>query len=191
MTLLVTPYSKLLFRIYDRSAFKKDSLIGEHTLDLFTVLKRNGGRLDNTALSLDLKKNPSSSDQHTVGEMVIALEGMQIDLSAIPTVSPPVGLSVLPANSSGFEPDPAVAAVAADLPAASASSSNHSDNNTRRRSPLMNGMREASSGKKSAPKLPPLPKENGGYRRASSDSHNITNSGQGTRLDITLFSLPS
>ncbi len=35
MTLLVTPYSKLLLRIFDHSSFKRDALIGEATLDIF------------------------------------------------------------------------------------------------------------------------------------------------------------
>jgi len=35
MTVLVTPYSKLLFRLYDHSAFKKDTLVGEGSFELY------------------------------------------------------------------------------------------------------------------------------------------------------------
>merc|ERR1719505_473577 len=37
MSLHVTPYSKLVFRVYDHSTFKKDALLGDCSLDLYSV----------------------------------------------------------------------------------------------------------------------------------------------------------
>jgi hypothetical protein len=46
-SLHVTPYSKIVFRIYDHSTFKKDALLGDCSLDLYSVLKKNSGRCQN------------------------------------------------------------------------------------------------------------------------------------------------
>merc|ERR1719391_1733612 len=47
ISVIVTPYSKINFRVYNHSTFKKDSVIGHCSLDLFSVLKVNGGKCDN------------------------------------------------------------------------------------------------------------------------------------------------
>ena len=39
MSLMVTPYTKINFRLYDYSTFKKDALLGEVCLDFYSVLK--------------------------------------------------------------------------------------------------------------------------------------------------------
>jgi atrophin-1 interacting protein 5 (WW domain-containing E3 ubiquitin protein ligase 1) len=57
ITLLVTPYSKVLFRLYDHSAFKKDSLFGEASVELYGILVKHDGRLSRLTMSLDLKSN--------------------------------------------------------------------------------------------------------------------------------------
>jgi len=106
MSLHVTPYSKLVFRVYDHSTFKKDALLGDCSLDLYSVLKKNGGRCQNQELALDLTcsdhKNGHSSD--TVGILNVRLDGLVVDLLSLPAASPPV-MSVL--TSSPVSPEPA------------------------------------------------------------------------------------
>ena len=103
----MTPYSKLVFRVYDHSTFKKDALLGDCSLDLYSVLKKNGGRCQNQELALDLTcsdhKNGHSAD--TVGSLNVRLDGLCVDLSSLPAASPPV-LSVLQA-SPGSPPEAA------------------------------------------------------------------------------------
>ena len=48
LSLTVTPYiSKIVFRVYDHGTFKKDALLGDCSLDLYSVLKKNNGRCHN------------------------------------------------------------------------------------------------------------------------------------------------
>ena len=115
MTLMVTPYSKLLFRLFDKSAFKKDSLLGEHTMELYGVLKKNEGKLEELTMSVDLYHatpnkavNGNGEQQGTmsvkIGELVIQLDGMTVDMNATPSASPPIhtagAASTSPTNSS-------------------------------------------------------------------------------------------
>ena len=44
ISVIVTCYSKLVFRVYNHSTFKKDALIGQASLDLFSVLKQTNGK---------------------------------------------------------------------------------------------------------------------------------------------------
>ena len=44
ISVIVTCYSKLVFRVYNHSMIKKDSLIGQCSLDLFSVLKQTNGK---------------------------------------------------------------------------------------------------------------------------------------------------
>ena len=102
ITLLVTPYSKILFRLYDHSSFKKDTLVGEYTLNLYNVLKTRDGKCQNATISLDMtseskhsggllngySSSPSSSQK--VGELVVVLDGLTVDMNAVPAASPPV-----------------------------------------------------------------------------------------------------
>ena len=113
ITLLVTPYSKILFRLYDHSSFKKDTLVGEYTLNLYNVLKTRDGKCQNATISLDMTSeaknsggllngySSSPSSSHKVGELVVALDGLNIDMNAVPAASPPV-MSVV---ASPFPPE--------------------------------------------------------------------------------------
>jgi hypothetical protein len=130
VTLLVTPYSKVLFRLYDHSAFKKDALMGETGIELYGILVKHDGHLARLTMSLDLKGSsdgrkesahkPVSSNsenglnnnnnvQQKSGELVIILDGLTIDMTSIPVASPPVAVSVVP---SAYDPIIAAAVVA-------------------------------------------------------------------------------
>jgi hypothetical protein len=56
----VTPYSKFLFRLFDHSSFKKDTLVAEASLDLYPLLVKNNGKCQMFKTSLELfLSNPS------------------------------------------------------------------------------------------------------------------------------------
>jgi len=93
-SVIVTPYSKIVFRVYDHSILKKDSLLGDCSLDLFSLLKKHCGRCENQELALDLKSSDAkSSAEVNIGSLHIKLDGVNIDLRQLP-VSPPA-VSVL------------------------------------------------------------------------------------------------
>jgi len=97
LTVVVTPYSKIVFRVYDHSILKKDALLGDCSLDLYSVLKKNCGRCQNTELALDLVScEARGGHEATVGSLHIKLDGISVDLLQFPASagSPPV-LSVL------------------------------------------------------------------------------------------------
>ena len=100
LTVVVTPYSKIVFRVYDHSILKKDSLLGDCCLDLYSLLKKHCGRCQNQELALDLKSSDNKNGNSTevnIGSLYIKLDGLNVDLRQVPAASPPV-MSVL--NSS-------------------------------------------------------------------------------------------
>ena len=94
MSLMVTPYTKINFRLYDYSTFKKDALLGEVCLDFYSVLKKHCGRCHKLDLGLDLRvsdsKNGASPSDTKIGTLHIVLDGLTVDLRQIPAASPPV-----------------------------------------------------------------------------------------------------
>jgi len=128
-----------MFRLYDHSAFKKDSLVGEAVLELYGILVKHDGRLQRLTMSLDLKSSGNDGHHHSrkdshkssqqsnsdnsnssnlnnnnnvpqkSGELIIILDGLTIDMTSIPVASPPVGVSVIP---SAYDPLIAAAVVA-------------------------------------------------------------------------------
>lgn len=181
MTLLVTPYSKILFRLYDHSVLKKDALLGENTLDLFTVLKKNKGKCESTAQTVDLFSSANhklhQSEQSgnlavNVGSLYITLDGMSVDMSSIPVASPPV-LSVLQ-NGSG-------ASSAASAHSSSATSSPSGGSELPPAGTVGGGVRPRgapanSGGRNKAPPRPAPPVSNG-QSRSSRESSNRTSTG--------------
>ena len=86
-TVLVTPHSKLHFRLLDHSTFRKDTLIGEKRLSLFQILTHYNGKLENLELTLDLiSESKHDSQLAKVGELVTLFDGLKIDMA---NVTPP------------------------------------------------------------------------------------------------------
>ena len=106
LTVVVTPYSKIVFRVYDHSILKKDALLGDCCLDLYSLLKKHCGRCQNTELALDLKSNDSKNGQGNevnIGSLHIRVDGLNVDLRQFPAASPPV-MSVLSSSPSPAPP---------------------------------------------------------------------------------------
>jgi len=121
LTVVVTPYSKIVFRVYDHSILKKDSLLGDCCLDLYSLLKKHCGRCQNQELALDLKSSDNKNGNSTevnIGSLYIKLDGLNVDLRQVPAASPPV-MSVL--NSSPINPE---ASSTSPLPTTSRSHNN-------------------------------------------------------------------
>ena len=187
MTVVVTPFSKILYRLFDHSSFKKDAVLGEHTMDLYTVLKKHQGKLQSTTVSADLyqtvvQKGSTSSAGTTaikIGELVLVLSGVIVDLNAIPSavpgaIAPMTGgatASPPPRSNGSVRPRPprpasvpsAVAAAGAgSTPSRSAPPPIHAP------ADLVNGHVEGAAKNKGTARLPPLPSA---LTMSTTDSH--------------------
>ncbi len=192
-TLLVTPYSKLLFRLYDHSAFKRDSLMGEHTLDLFSLLSVNSGKLNGVAVAAPLKSRNSDAGGRA-SELQVKLDGMCVDLTTLPRA----GVSVVPAVNG--------AAAAAATSSEDSGTSEAAGGVVTRPAPPVPPSRPASSfyqpsingakggveansrsGRRSSAKLPSLPKETTSStgRSPSAASSSTTSTLKGEKMSAT------
>ncbi|XP_066598927.1 E3 ubiquitin-protein ligase Su(dx) [Prorops nasuta] len=80
-TILVTPHSRLHFRLLDHSTFRKDTLIGEKIILLFPILRHYNGRLENLELTFDLTEKKNEFQLTKVGELVTLFDELRIDIS--------------------------------------------------------------------------------------------------------------
>lgn len=79
-TVLVTPYSKLDFRILNQNHIRANSLMGEVILDLYPLLKENNGKFNHHSKTLDLKLNGKGK----MGDLSIVLHGMDVKMEHLP-----------------------------------------------------------------------------------------------------------
>ena len=209
LTLLVTPYSKLLFRVYDRSSFKKDSLIGEHTVDLYSMLRKHEGQITDVTVSLDLKGAPNkrhsshgsqangtaAANQEKVGELVLKFDGLRIDMDALAAASggqggaaaagvPLVGVSAAAAAVAGTECNGNVPSPGASP---TTSSSTAADPSVRPRH--VRGLSNGHATPTGRAKLPSLPKEVSGSSRRSSGASSAQGRMTGKILAYIFFVL--
>ena len=191
MTVVVTPFSKILYRLFDHSSFKKDAVLGEHTMDLYTVLKKHQGKLQSTTVSAVLyqtvaqKSGSASAAGGTtaikIGELVLVLSGVIVDLSAVPSTVPGAiapmatgGAAASPpprSNGSVRPRPPRPASVPSAVAAAGAGSTPSRSAPPPIQAPadLVNGHGEGSAGKsKGTARLPPLPSV---LTMSATDSH--------------------
>ncbi|CAG4968025.1 unnamed protein product [Colias eurytheme] len=84
-TVLVTPLSKIVFRLADHHSFRKDNILGEKRINFLKVLLYFNGKIENVEMTLDLMKTVSqdnSSNSNTEvksAELVLLLDGLRID----------------------------------------------------------------------------------------------------------------
>ncbi|XP_066159164.1 E3 ubiquitin-protein ligase Su(dx) [Euwallacea fornicatus] len=78
---LVTINSKIQFAVLDRKSFRKDTFIGEKTVDLYQLLTHSEGRecLD---VTLDLMHNKQAESPLKVGELMCVFKNMHIDVAS-------------------------------------------------------------------------------------------------------------
>uniref|UniRef100_A0AAG5DVW1 HECT-type E3 ubiquitin transferase n=1 Tax=Anopheles atroparvus TaxID=41427 RepID=A0AAG5DVW1_ANOAO len=86
-TIIVSPGSLLHFRVLDHSSFRKDSLLGQQTVELAGILRHYNGVLELLELSMDLLVDASGSSKTNeprqpvkAGELVVVLDGLKIDM---------------------------------------------------------------------------------------------------------------
>ncbi|KAM4622505.1 E3 ubiquitin-protein ligase Itchy homolog [Discoglossus pictus] len=74
LTVIVTPFSVLNFRVWSHQTLKSDALLGHASLNLQETLRSNNMKFEEAVVSLQLL-----SDGETVGDLSVCLNGMQVD----------------------------------------------------------------------------------------------------------------
>ncbi|KAI2803976.1 WW domain containing E3 ubiquitin protein ligase 1 [Blomia tropicalis] len=89
--LLVSPYSHIMLKVYNHNSLKKDGLIGEANLDMFDILRKNNGELNQLKLPILLKSSSNHSHHKSIlsnrgpSYLYITLDGLSVDLSSLPS----------------------------------------------------------------------------------------------------------
>uniref|UniRef100_A0A8C5GZB8 E3 ubiquitin-protein ligase n=1 Tax=Gouania willdenowi TaxID=441366 RepID=A0A8C5GZB8_GOUWI len=77
LTVIVTPFSKLVFRVWSHQTLKADVLLGIATLDISETLKSNDMKISEVVQTLQLSTDRDQID--VVGDLSICLDGMSVD----------------------------------------------------------------------------------------------------------------
>uniref|UniRef100_A0A671YYB2 E3 ubiquitin-protein ligase n=1 Tax=Sparus aurata TaxID=8175 RepID=A0A671YYB2_SPAAU len=77
LTVIVTPFSKLVFRVWSHQTLKSDVLLGLATLDISDTLKSNDMKISEVVQTLQLCADRDQSD--VVGDLSVCLDGMTVD----------------------------------------------------------------------------------------------------------------
>ncbi|KAL6120053.1 itch [Pungitius sinensis] len=77
LTVIVTPFSKLVFRVWSHQTLKSDVLLGMATLDVSDTLKSNNLKISEVVQTLQLCADRDQSD--VVGALSVCLDGMTVD----------------------------------------------------------------------------------------------------------------
>ncbi|XP_077458964.1 E3 ubiquitin-protein ligase Itchy-like isoform X3 [Stigmatopora argus] len=81
VTVIVTPLSKLIFRVWSHQTLKADILLGMATLEIRETLKANELKLCEVIQTLQLCSERNSRD--IVGDLSVCLDGMHVDPEAL------------------------------------------------------------------------------------------------------------
>uniref|UniRef100_A0A3Q3RWC1 E3 ubiquitin-protein ligase n=1 Tax=Mastacembelus armatus TaxID=205130 RepID=A0A3Q3RWC1_9TELE len=77
LTVIVTPFSKLVFRVWSHQTLKSDVLLGMAMLDISDTLKSNDMKISEVVQTLQLCADRDQSD--VVGDLSVCLDGMTVD----------------------------------------------------------------------------------------------------------------
>uniref|UniRef100_A0A8C6VZV5 E3 ubiquitin-protein ligase n=1 Tax=Nothobranchius furzeri TaxID=105023 RepID=A0A8C6VZV5_NOTFU len=77
LTVIVTPFSKLVFRVWSHQTLKSDVLLGMSTLDISDTLKSNDMKISEVVQTLQLYTDRDQTD--VVGDLSVCLDGMTVD----------------------------------------------------------------------------------------------------------------
>ncbi|XP_030885310.1 E3 ubiquitin-protein ligase Itchy homolog [Leptonychotes weddellii] len=98
LTVIVTPVSKLHFRVWSHQTLKSDVLLGTAALDIFETLKSNNMKLEEVVMTLQLVGDKEPTE--TIGDLSVCLDGLQLESEVVTngetTGSEKVNISVSP-----------------------------------------------------------------------------------------------
>uniref|UniRef100_A0A8C5A7P5 HECT-type E3 ubiquitin transferase n=1 Tax=Gadus morhua TaxID=8049 RepID=A0A8C5A7P5_GADMO len=94
-SIIVTPFSKLVFRVWSHQTLKADVLLGLATLDVSHTLQANQMKISEVVQTLKLSADREQTD--VVGDLSVCLDGMTVD---------PEAFAAAQANHHGNPPPP-------------------------------------------------------------------------------------
>uniref|UniRef100_A0A8C9RXC5 E3 ubiquitin-protein ligase n=1 Tax=Scleropages formosus TaxID=113540 RepID=A0A8C9RXC5_SCLFO len=77
LTVIVTPFSKLIFRVWSHHTLKSDILLGSATLEVSETLKSNDMKISEVVQTLQLSTDGDQAE--VIGDLSVCLDGMQVD----------------------------------------------------------------------------------------------------------------
>ncbi|XP_036101739.1 E3 ubiquitin-protein ligase Itchy homolog isoform X4 [Molossus molossus] len=77
LTVIVTPMSKLHFRVWSHQTLKSDVLLGTAALDIYETLKSNNMKLEKVVVTLQLVGDKEPTE--TIGDLSVCLDGLQLE----------------------------------------------------------------------------------------------------------------
>uniref|UniRef100_A0A672PD23 E3 ubiquitin-protein ligase n=1 Tax=Sinocyclocheilus grahami TaxID=75366 RepID=A0A672PD23_SINGR len=77
ITVIVTPFSKLIFRVWSHQTLKSDILLGVAMLDVSEMLKTHDMKICEVVQTLQLCADRDQSDN--IGDLSVCLDGLQVD----------------------------------------------------------------------------------------------------------------
>jgi len=83
VTILVTPYSFIEFKVYMKQSVRTDIVVGSTKVDLYNLLARNAGKLLHCELKLPIKHNDKGRESAT-GDIDILFDNLQLNLNDLP-----------------------------------------------------------------------------------------------------------
>uniref|UniRef100_A0A8D2CLD4 E3 ubiquitin-protein ligase n=1 Tax=Sciurus vulgaris TaxID=55149 RepID=A0A8D2CLD4_SCIVU len=81
LTVIVTPVSKLHFRVWSHQTLKSDVLLGTAALDIYETLKSNNMKLEEVIVTLQLAGDKEPTE--TMGDLSICLDGLQLEAEVV------------------------------------------------------------------------------------------------------------
>nr|XP_031543841.1 E3 ubiquitin-protein ligase Itchy homolog [Vicugna pacos] len=81
LTVIVTPVSKLHFRVWSHQTLKSDVLLGTAALDIYETLKSNNMKFEEVVVTLQLVGDKEPTE--TIGDLSICLDGLQLDSEVV------------------------------------------------------------------------------------------------------------
>lgn len=101
LTVIVTPVSKLHFRVWSHQTLKSDVLLGTAALDIFETLKSNNMKLEEVVVTLQLVGDKEPTE--TIGDLSVCLDGLQLESEVVTNGETTCSESV-PQNDDGSRP---------------------------------------------------------------------------------------
>ncbi|XP_039623285.1 itchy E3 ubiquitin protein ligase a [Polypterus senegalus] len=97
LTVIVTPFSKLIFRVWSHQTLKSDALLGMATLDICEILKSNNMKISEVVQNLMLCTDKDPAE--IVGDLSVCLDGLTVDPEMFASVENGIESSLQNADS--------------------------------------------------------------------------------------------
>ncbi|XP_029470522.1 E3 ubiquitin-protein ligase Itchy homolog isoform X2 [Rhinatrema bivittatum] len=103
LTVIVSPNSKLNFRVWSHQTLKSDILLGSAVLSIHDTLKSNNLKIEEVVVSLQLQADREQGE--VIGDLSVCLDGMQVDAEHLTNGDARCGINTAQINGSQTQND--------------------------------------------------------------------------------------